>query len=223
MKKLSVIAFLLLFSSSYTFGNVFVTWFADGGFYYDPDPDDFLLGPIGSGSSALAQLIWRPNNSGPQTLDGEGTGVDEANAFTDNYLTGDDVLLDSFILTEGSNVNAWASFTAGQVNDGGSNPSDGYIYARIFETDTVTVGTRYYVGEVVLAEDLDPNPPSGTPDLPQSYNLNRGIGPEGDDPINAAFSFEVVPEPGTLALLALGVATLGGAAAKKRKAAIVEA
>jgi len=38
-----------------------------------------------------------------------------------------------------------------------------------------------------------------------------------------AFRFQVIPEPGTIAMLALGLVTLGGAAHKRRKAAIVEA
>ncbi len=203
-KLLSVALLLGVISAN---ADVYTTWQGAAGFYFSADPN---AGFLGAGNSALAQLIWRPDNAGAYA------GTDIANVNNPNFVSGGDVFLTDFLLTEGVNTSEWGDFHGGGFTDGGVQPDGGFIYARIFESDDIQVGTRYYVGPVVAAANLDSSDPLVTP---QSYQMNRDLvlGNAIDDP---SFGFQVVPEPGTIALLALGIATLGGAAHKKRKAVL---
>ena len=208
MKLLILTAALLVIASTAVQADVYIQWQAAAGFYFTADP---ASGFLGAGQSALAQLIWRPNNTGLNA------GTDAA-VVGGNYVSGDDVWLTDFLITEGVDTSEWGDFGAGIFTDGGSQPAGGFVYARIFESDNIVLGTRYYVGPVISANDLDSSDPLV---VPQPYQMNRDL--TDGDAIDGAFGFQVVPEPGTIAMLALGIMTLGGAAHKRRKAAIVEA
>lgn len=194
--------------------NVYVLWGAPNGFYSSGGGLTSLFG-IGSGESALAQLLWRPNNSG--SVLGTGGAVFGAT----DYVSGGDVLLASYTLTEGVNCNEWGEFTAPLFDDGGARPLGGYVYARIFENNTPQVDDWYYVGPVIAASNL--NPPPGGSDSPQSYysQMNRDATDGFGDAIDGGFGAQVqpVPEPGTMALFALGVATLAASRRRRKNAA----
>ena len=183
--------------------NVYVAWTASGGFYGPSDPvdggSDGLLGE-GTGNSTIAQLIWSVD-----------AVADVADYSTANYVTGDDVWLATFTITEdgvGGGFDSWAMFAPQTFDDGGAQVAGGYIYARIFQDDSVDLNDWYYDGAVVAASDLDPvGPPA---DTPQSYDMNRGAHAFGTDEIDdSTWGGQVVPEPTTWALFALGAVVVG--------------
>ncbi|HMO52783.1 MAG TPA: PEP-CTERM sorting domain-containing protein [Kiritimatiellia bacterium] len=81
--------------------------------------------------------------------------------------------------------------------------SSGYIYARIFDEGTtsnpfnLSLGTWYYQGPRVSTVN------NNTPSTPDQYNMNTGsAGIDGFD--TDVLNRQVIPEPSTLAFLALG-------------------
>ncbi len=172
--------------------NVYVAWQADAGFFFDVNAN---VGILGNGESAVAQLIWSADNV-----------ADAADANTANYVTGDDVWLADFTLTNnGGLFEDYALFGFQTTDDGGAQPAGGYIYGRIFESTTPEADGWYYAGEVVAADDL--NPAGAPPDTPQQYNLNRDS--VNGDAIDGGFGAQVVPEPASIALMLLGAAIVG--------------
>ncbi|MBM4142708.1 MAG: PEP-CTERM sorting domain-containing protein [Lentisphaerae bacterium] len=186
--------------------NVYVHWYSSWGFYA-ADGSTPLLGSDGSGQKTLAQLIWSEDNY-----------ADDADV--GGLTTGDDVWLADFTVQEDSAVNNpetfdyYALFTATpDHNDGGARPDGGYIYARIFQDDTPAAGEWYFVGAVVAANDL--NPGGEPPDPAQLYDINTDSenGNEIDEDWtgsnNGLLGEQVIPEPGTIGLFALGTALVG--------------
>ncbi len=209
MKKayvLTLVASLLLVNVASA--QIFVDWVAGSGFYWSATDDPLM----GAGGSVLAQLIWTPD----QTY-----GAADFN--DENLASGNDVWLQDFVVNEADRTDGeWGWFGNNPDYDDPGGPTDGYIYARIFESLTPQVGDWYYVGD--FTANLNRDSSASPPQPPQSYNMNRdtaghGLGDPIDDPLSG-FNFQVVPEPGTIGLLALGMMTLGGAAHKKRKAAV---
>jgi len=197
----------LMLGSATAHASVYVFWQANGGFYYqNGDP---LLQP---GESALAQLIWSADNIANSAMSGAA-----------NYVSGNDVWLANYTITYAGNTE-WGTFS---TLTSSSSVSGGYIYARVFTTLTPDVGDWYYVGRVETALEKDINEVP-TPS-PQTYVVNRDWDPVGGDGAGLGdivdfgpYAFQVVPvpEPGTIALFALGVATLA-ASRRRRKTEVV--
>jgi len=176
--------------------DVNVDWVANAGFIWTAG-DVSLLGDA-SGNSCLVQLIWSSDST---------IGVADAN--TANYVTGNDVFLASFVFTENGvpgDFDDYAYWSSPQnYNDSGSNPDGGYIYGRIFQDNSIGVGDWYYDGVIVAATDWDPTKEPLDP--PQAYEFNRDL--VNGDYIDGTYGGEVVPEPTTWALFALGAVVVG--------------
>jgi len=126
-----------------------------------------------------------------------------------NYVSGDDVFLASFTVNRAVHGDYADSLIYTTTDDGGSTDlsgGNGYIYARIFQDSVVQANDYYYYGALDAVIDKDPvGPPA---DTPQDYDMNRNFG----DRLDSGSSYgqvQPVPEPGSIALFALGIATLG--------------
>jgi hypothetical protein len=190
MRKVAVVVVgLMLMAAGVAQANVFIGWTATGGFVWSGGS-----GILAGGGSTIAQLLWSPDNVvSPAGLGGTAT-------------EGESVLME-LTLTEGvGGIDEWAWWTVDVVvDDGGANPAGGYVYGRIFQDDTVELDDYVYNGPVIAASDL--NPSAIPPPTAQSYNMNRNT-TLGDD-IDGAYASQVVPEPATLSLLALGAMVIG--------------
>lgn len=214
MIKVIKIMFGVLMFASVANANVFVNWFSSGGFVWDSTPTVGFLGD-GTGNSALAQLIWSSDNV-----------IDAVDIGDANYVSGNDTLLTSVVITEDGVAGNFDEYSVQTYNpgfdDGGVQPNGGFIYARLFQDNSVGVGDWYYNGSILAASDL--NPAAVPAPTAQPYDMTQPgeyshLGADMNA-IDGAFSFQVVPEPGTMGLLALGLVTLGGAARRRRKAAV---
>ena len=175
--------------------DVNVDWYSSWGYTWTAGGAS-LLGDA-SGASCLTQLIWSPDAT-----------IGVADAGTAGYVTGNDVLLDSYILTEDStpgNFDDYAYWSAHNYNDSGTNPDGGYIYGRIFQDNSVEKDDWYYDGVIVAATDWDPLKEPLDP--AQGYEFSRSM--TGHENIDGTFGGQVVPEPTTWALFALGAVVVG--------------
>jgi len=152
-----------------------------GSFGFIPEGGDGSVGILGSGESTVAQLIFSTDDMIGEALVGGET-------------SGDDYVLATFNITNsGGAFEDYASFSAPNFVTGFQT---GYVYGRIFDSDNVVAGTKYYNGPIVATQDIIP------PASPQSYDLNTNF------VTGNALDMTVVPEPTTLALLVLGVGTM---------------
>lgn len=207
MNRVKVIAVvsLVLAASSLCHANIYVDWGASTGFFWDGSPNVGILGS-GTGNSTIAQLIWSEDGI-----------ADPASASTTHYVTGDDVWLADITITEdgldndatGGGYDSYALFTAPTYNgaDQGVAPDLGNVYARIFQDDVVEVGDWYYVSTFLDPPLASLDPDGEPPPAAQAIGMNRDL--TNGDVIDGEFGAQVVPEPGSMALLLLGAAVVG--------------
>ena len=180
--------------------DVFFTWTASSGFYLGAQG---IIGPDGSGDSTIAQLIWSATDS----RDDAGIG---------GIALGDDQVVAQITVTEDGIVNGffddYAYFGLQTYEDGGALANNGFVYARIFQDDVIDAGDWYFASMTIAASDLDSTPGQDNPQTLE-MNLDLTFGDSIDQ--SAGYSMQAVPEPGTLALFALGLTTL--AVRRRRK------
>ena len=174
--------------------DVNIEWVASAGFVWTAG-DASLLGDA-SGNSALVQLIW--------SLDGV---ADAADSSTANYLTGDDVLLDSFVFTENGTLGDADDYAYWSTPENYTAVPDpgGYVYGRIFQDNSVDTDDWYFTGSVDAVTDWNPDKEPLDPAQAYEFNFDTANG----DYIDGAYGGQVVPEPGTWALFALGAVVVG--------------
>lgn len=189
MKKISLCIISLLSAiSMFASANMVVQWYAPDGFIKE-GPGDIPL--LNNGGNTVAFLIFSPSGSfWNQPL--------VAGSFT----IGDEVIVDGPISVDyipGDPYGYWIS----NIN---IPYTPGVMYARVFDEGTtsnpasVTNGLWYWQSRMVTVIDTDVL-------NPQFFNVNEGsanIPGYNTDQLNR----QVVPEPATLAILALGAAVV---------------
>ncbi len=175
--------------------NINLDWQSADGFLRQDDATG-ILEPTGTGLTALAQLIYTPNNAWGQA----GVG---------GTVAAGEQILATFVITDSGGTDPYATFAAPTYV--GSFQA-GFVYARVFDGGTgnpanIVNGTWYYNGPIVATVN------NITPDSPNQYNVNGS---------NTSTSFGVgdvlflqVPEPSTMAFLGIGGMIL---ALRRRKA-----
>ncbi|MCO5067842.1 MAG: PEP-CTERM sorting domain-containing protein [Kiritimatiellae bacterium] len=142
----------------------------------------------GTGSNALFQLIFTAS------------GINSA-AFVGGATSGDNVILAERTFSEADAGNPYLG-TAFEIY-GPDTYQAGYVFVRIFQGGTDVGNTAvgdWYIDGQILATINNPGPPT-IPDLVQVGPVGGGTGFSGTYRLNQ----QVVPEPTTLALAALGV------------------
>lgn len=195
MKKGLVVLVMMFLAVCVAQANVAISWQSDSGYYFTATPAAGLLGD-GSGNSALAQLIWSPDNIASVVNN------DAANHYIP--VADNDIWLADLTITEdgvASNGDEWGSFGSQLFNDGGSLGTDGYVYGRYFQDDTPVVGDWVYLGPIQAATD------QSAPVTPEGYNFNRSFGDAVDG--GDAGQIVPVPEPASFLLFGLGAVVMG--------------
>jgi len=174
-------------------------WRSRGGFYMT-DP---MVGLLSPGQSALAQLIFSPDGT-----------ADGAYASTSHNLdlSGNDVWLADYTVAYSAGDFGYALFNAPEYF-ATSSPGTGYIYARIFQDTAADVLDKYYAGPLVSVSSYAYD--SANPKPPTVYDINTDN--VNGNALDQTVMAQVIPEPGTLALLGLGVLTLIGRRIRGRK------
>ena len=159
------------------------------------------------------QLLW--SSSAPTwTVNSQ---VDSSDAAGTMYTYGLDTeyLLSSVIAEEYARHGAGATspqnptpITAVYANIGGESAmEDGYLYSRIFGGPTVEVDTYYYQSSVMGPADLSP---TSNPLGPAQVHVTASQFPDyGTGGPQVDSQVEVVPEPASMALFAMGALVVG--------------
>jgi hypothetical protein len=138
-----------------------VTW-ASGYIFYEPTWDS-LLGPVGSGKSTIAQLMYSPDDIKDSILPGGAGAVN-------------DVVWDTITLTEnGDGQVEWGLFSASTVRAG----TNGYVYALIFQDNDVQAGDLYVAGPLAALVD-------------GAADVNTCVDPGNGEAINGVNSAQVI-------------------------------
>lgn len=178
---------------------IYVAWGAGAGFYFTVDPFTGILAPDASGNQTIAQLIWSAD-----------AVADTVDASTVNYVTGDDVWLATFVLTEGvGGTTQWANFAPQTYSEGTHDHDAGFLYARIFQDATPANGEVYYASTPVANGNV--NPTNVPPLTAQTLEMNSDL-VNGNE-----LNLTMIPEPGTLGLLGLGIMAIGGRCLRRKQ------
>jgi len=154
-----------------TTANVNISWGASSGFYFSANTSAGILGPVGSGKSTVAQLMYSPD------------------AIKDGILTNragvvNDVVWDTVTLTENSTneLSDWAIVSSRNYENTFTN---GYVYALIFQDNNVQPGDWYFSTPLMALEEITPAPSV----FPQNIEMNTDF--VNGDPIDGANGAQV--------------------------------
>lgn len=198
-----------------------ISWASSGGVYpmgttaaqeSTFDPLNGLLNNV-VGNQVLLQLIDAGADGLANSNDVDFMG--DSAGLTSGAATGDDVILQSFILGLPGDGTATLQANSGLTDFSAPNYSEpvfrsGTFYGRIFTSLTPTDGDFHFDGAVVAFADI---PPLGTP---QAYDLNAF--PTSPLQFGVMPMIMVVPEPSTMALFGFGLLGLAARRSRNRNA-----
>lgn len=233
LKKLSLTISVLAAMACVANANIIYNFTMPGGFYWAGMTSP---GFLGVGGSATIQFNLAPDGVPDDVL--PGGGFQQLGASLD-------INLGTWTITEGgtpvdnpaafrpsANIDDFGWFNLGEYNaltpfDAfGDDSNDGFVtgpavvYGQVFQSDTIAATDYYYRGELDVAVTQDPTDPLAPP--APTYNLVRigsteSLGLDEGQIDSPTFSGQVVPEPGTWALFAMGILTLAGVKFRSRK------
>lgn len=203
MKKM--LAMLLIGFAAVSYASVNIEWYSSYGFFFGAtDPGVGILGDA-TGKSTVAQLVYCGANGLRDKV-----GLGGVALLDDGSTPGDDVVWASWTLTEngiaddGDTLDSYAHFN-GAIQTYTNTFVSGNVYGRIFQDNVIGAGDWFFYTPVLTLIDI-----TGTT-LPQTVEIN-GVGMAS---INAALmnpttgsglegTSQVIPEPATFGLMALG-------------------
>jgi len=160
---------------------------------------EYLADPsMGVDSGSLVQLIWSSDDSyADMPLIGDADPSFNDYVIDAHVVSAAQGLYEGYIEDRGGVEYDYTS-VPGLTDDGTFEA--GYVYARVFDAETPTVGAHYWQSPHLGGLQTDPNR-----DQPNSWD--RLVWPtDGSNP--TPLDMTIVPEPGTLALFGLGLATI---------------
>lgn len=170
-----------------------VTWSIGYGLYdvgvvnlTSTDPND---GFLTAGNSSLFQLIW--------TATSDGIGI--VDPLDVDYVSGDNLVLDSRVITAGSGgYDEWGFNST--VPAPYINPvfTAGFVFMRVFQTASPTVGEYYFDSALLALQNRGSDP------IADTQLLYLETGSDSYPSQGVALNLEIVPEPSVLAFLGLG-------------------
>ncbi len=186
MKKIASSMVALVLAAMTSQAALMIDWHDYTGFSMNDNVTAIL--DAGVGSQALVQLIFTA--SGTQSA-----------ALIGGAASGDNVILDQQVIDSAVLGNDYgAGFSYSYVNA----DMVGSLFVRVFQGGTsignVSPGAWYFNGYLHTAV-VNPGPPAAPDAVPAGVPPGGGTGPFGTYALNQ----QVVPEPTTLALAALGV------------------
>jgi hypothetical protein len=201
MKKcLSIASALTVAFATLSSAQVGIEWNSTRYFYQSNGTDQLT-------NTAVHLLLWSATDPAANALSVQpGTGT----------ATGEFILhSNSDSLRSGDVREEWGRFTYAttplvfsDADVGNADINNGYVFSRIFEYDTISAGNWFFQSPNFLSPVITTYNPMDTgtimPHLTAdfSYASVQTMG-QGSD------MFTVIPEPGTMAFLVLGVLTLG--------------
>jgi hypothetical protein len=181
MKKVLITLLMIIGISSTAFATISVVWQSAFGIDDPAVPGVTYDLPIGS----LVQLIWSPDNV-----------IDPIDPFNPTVAQGNDIVIDNhYTIVTGAfgTIGTYPENVGPLVGITEPVLLSGYVYIRVFNSPTPTIGNWYGESDLVGGPLTDQDPIPAPPDIVdiapvELFTLNKLI----------------VPEPGALALAALG-------------------
>jgi len=191
MKKvMPFVVCLVTLVNTAVYAGTSVDWFSLGGFYPNGAPDVTSSTP-GTGVAATQAVIWQLIWTGTDNA----IGIVDVNNSANGYVSDNDVVLATRnVAANDPTYTEWVYGGAGHFPLFASGTTYvGSFYQRILSDTTPAVGEWYYNSPKVTAI----NWASGDPDQSIDGNSVSGIGD--------AMNVQIVPEPSSMALLAIGL------------------
>ena len=203
MKKTIVFLAVVFCFGRMSFGDVGVVWYNDDNpmAYGTNAPADWVL------NEGFGQLYWATNATPWTPVAGDIELTDGSGTV---YTTGVGTVyvLDS-VITTGSVANPQVFNLAldldvyNNASVAGNAIASGYLYSYLFGTTNLVGGSYYFISSVVAANTVyvDMATPSSW-----TYVDAAGVTPSGQ---NAVYTLQLVPEPSSLGLCAVGALIVG--------------
>jgi hypothetical protein len=180
----------VLFCAATTYANVHVNWTVGYGIYPNGAPDVEAVAPgtgIAAGNAVLWQLIWAPSNL---------IGIPDPINAAGGFASGDNVVIDTRTIPSGGGL----GFDEWLYDLGGATPffavvagsTGSSVFQRVYQFDTAVPNSWYADSDLLT---LVATPSDNPPQESIFGSVEFGV----------ALNQQVIPEPSTLALIALGM------------------